>query len=269
VKLKLWVGAAALAVGLTGTAAAQEHPGMESEAGEGSPPTCEAGGSRLSIAADDLKFDKDCLAVGADSPFTIRFTNKEKVSHNVEILRAHDSDEALYTGGIFPGPRSVTYEVPALPAGSYHFHCQVHPTDMQGRFIVGDPDAPEQAAAVPAGPPSSPGSSSTVTTAAGPAAPGTNHAGKAGASPSTTPTTTPSPAGVVSPPGPVPAPATPPSTAPGTAGLAAAQNASVLGIGDDGIETPRLLLSLAGIVVGACGVAFVVGVQYGRARARP
>ena len=34
------------------------------------------------------------------------------------------------------GPGSVTYQVDALPAGSYFFRCDVHPTQMTGTFVI-------------------------------------------------------------------------------------------------------------------------------------
>jgi plastocyanin len=34
------------------------------------------------------------------------------------------------------GPTTVTYDIPALDAGTYYFHCDVHPT-MNGSVVVG------------------------------------------------------------------------------------------------------------------------------------
>jgi plastocyanin len=36
----------------------------------------------------------------------------------------------------FLGPKKVSYAVPALPAGTYTFMCQVHPTTMKGTLVV-------------------------------------------------------------------------------------------------------------------------------------
>jgi plastocyanin len=30
----------------------------------------------------------------------------------------------------------MAYSVPALTAGNYHFHCDVHPTQMYGTLVV-------------------------------------------------------------------------------------------------------------------------------------
>jgi hypothetical protein len=42
----------------------------------------------------------------------------------------------LFVGEVFSGPDVVTYEVPALDAGTYFFRCDVHPTTMTGTFLV-------------------------------------------------------------------------------------------------------------------------------------
>jgi plastocyanin len=36
---------------------------------------------------------------------------------------------------VFPGPRTETYQLPALKAGDYYFHCDAHP-GMSGELKV-------------------------------------------------------------------------------------------------------------------------------------
>ena len=43
---------------------------------------------------------------------------------------------SLFQGQIVIGPTTLTYHVGALAAGTYYFHCDVHPTAMQGTFVV-------------------------------------------------------------------------------------------------------------------------------------
>jgi plastocyanin len=105
----------------------------ETTAGE---ETCSPEGTSLSVAAQNNKFDKTCLAAPAGQPFTIAFENKEAVPHNVAILKGHQSSEVLFRGDIFQGPKTVTYQVPALEPGTYVFHCEVHPTQMRGTLVV-------------------------------------------------------------------------------------------------------------------------------------
>ena len=98
--------------------------------------SCSPSGPELTVSADDVSFDKACLAAPADQAFEIAFNNKETVAHNVAILAAHNSTEAVFSGETFTGPRTTTYRVDALAAGIYHFHCSVHPEQMKGTFVV-------------------------------------------------------------------------------------------------------------------------------------
>ncbi|HEX8098656.1 MAG TPA: cupredoxin domain-containing protein, partial [Actinomycetota bacterium] len=84
------------------------------------------------LMAKNISFDKNCLAAPANKPFSIRFTNEDAgVPHNVAIL---SSGKELFTGEIVTGPKTSTYRVEALPAGTYEFHCDVHPS-MKGTFV--------------------------------------------------------------------------------------------------------------------------------------
>ena len=85
------------------------------------------GGEVLQIAAQNVAFDTTQEAVPADTPFQIHFTNNDAgIPHNVAI---HDQSNAeIFKGEIFPGVADKTYDVQALPAGSYTFICTVHPT---------------------------------------------------------------------------------------------------------------------------------------------
>ncbi len=96
---------------------------------------CEHSSGALSVSAKEIKFDKKCLAAPADQAFSIEFNNAEAVPHNVAILASHDSPDPLFRGEVFSGPGARTYQVNALKAGHYHFHCDVHP-EMQGDFVV-------------------------------------------------------------------------------------------------------------------------------------
>ena len=98
---------------------------------------CTPTGTRLSIAAVDVKFDKTCLAVRSGAPFEIAFDNRDAgVPHNVSIYADRSASRALFTGDLVTGVASVTYQVKALPAGSYLFRCDVHPNTMFGTFAV-------------------------------------------------------------------------------------------------------------------------------------
>jgi len=98
---------------------------------------CAPEGTALTVVAEQMAFDTDCLAAPADTAFTIAFDNKDLgVPHNVSIYKDDSATEALFTGELVTGPGKITYKVPALPAGTYFFRCDVHPT-MNGTFVVG------------------------------------------------------------------------------------------------------------------------------------
>ena len=97
-------------------------------------PGCAPAGTTLKITAANVAFDKSCLAVTANIPFKIVFTNKDAgIPHNVSI---YDGTTTLFSKTPLAGPDVVTYDVGALQAGTYKFQCDVHPTTMFGTFIV-------------------------------------------------------------------------------------------------------------------------------------
>jgi cytochrome c oxidase subunit 2 len=102
----------------------------------GSPPPATGGGDcevTVEIKANNIQFDVDEFEVPADTAFCIAFENQEAVPHNVAI---YDGGEALFQGEILNEAGSVTYQVPALPAGDYSFICDVHPQTMVGDVTV-------------------------------------------------------------------------------------------------------------------------------------
>lgn len=102
----------------------------------GSPPPATGGGDcelTIEIKAENIQFDIDAFEVPADTAFCIAFENLDAVPHNVAI---YDGGEALFQGQILNEAGSITYEVPALPAGDYSFICDVHPQAMVGDVTV-------------------------------------------------------------------------------------------------------------------------------------
>lgn len=104
--------------------------------GGGTPvPTGPPSGIVLRESAVNIQFEVRQLSVPADTPFQIEFENKDpNIPHNIEIKG--NAGEVLFFGEIFNGVETRTYDVPALPAGSYTFICTVHP-NMTGTITVG------------------------------------------------------------------------------------------------------------------------------------
>lgn len=98
---------------------------------------CEPAFASIEVSAEDISFDRACLAAPVGQPFTIEFTNNDAgITHNVAIYTDESATEGLFVGEIFQGTDTRTYEVPALDAGTYFFRCDVHPTQMTGTFVV-------------------------------------------------------------------------------------------------------------------------------------
>ena len=102
-------------------------------AGAGGPaPSAPAGGAVITAA--NTAFDRTTLDVPAGQPFKLLFESREGAPHNVRIY-GENVDQALFVGEVFGGPGSRTYEVPAIPSGTYRFRCDVHP-DMAGSVVA-------------------------------------------------------------------------------------------------------------------------------------
>ena len=112
--------------------------GPEKEAGGEGPVQTVALAAPPGAAADG--FDTDSLSVKADEPIALEFDNQDpNVPHNVVIFDGPDEKAPeLFKGDLVTGPSKVTYKVDALPAGTYFFHCEVHPATMQGVIDAGE-----------------------------------------------------------------------------------------------------------------------------------
>jgi plastocyanin len=97
---------------------------------------CVPKGTTVKVSAQGTSFDTDCLAAPAGKAFTIAFDNEDQgVTHNVAIHQGSPTGNEVFKGEIFPGPKTVVYKVPALPAGTFGFVCSVHP-NMTGTLTV-------------------------------------------------------------------------------------------------------------------------------------
>jgi len=137
----LIVGALIVDAGLlsprSGTAVGGEGPGASGEPGgpggpgQSAPPPPDGD---VVLVAKNSAFDKAELTVPAAQPFTIGFQNLDAgVTHDVAIQGESGIEfngEDLTTAG------SITYEVPALDAGTYRFLCTFH-ASMTGTLTAG------------------------------------------------------------------------------------------------------------------------------------
>ena len=108
--------------GSSGSSGSTERPSVDPDA--------------VAIAAKDLQFSTDSLTAPADEPFQIVFDNQESAPHNVAIYRDAAATDDVFVPEPFSGPAAVTYDVPALGAGTYFFRCDLHP-QMAGQLTAG------------------------------------------------------------------------------------------------------------------------------------
>lgn len=87
------------------------------------------------ISARDLKFSTSELTAPAGKPFSIAFDNQESAPHNVAIYRDSGATMKVFAEDPFGGPKTVSYQVGGLAAGTYFFRCDLH-TEMKGSLTV-------------------------------------------------------------------------------------------------------------------------------------
>lgn len=119
------------AAGGSATTAAHDHGGGSADC---------AASTSLSVTAQNTAYNTACLAVPAGQSFKLTLDNKDAgLPHSIAILASHESNQIFASTGIFPGVKTMTVDITAdkLPGkGTYHFHCEVHPSTMMGTFIV-------------------------------------------------------------------------------------------------------------------------------------
>jgi plastocyanin len=115
-----------------GTTMGGDHAGH----GGGGNASCNPSGTTLSVVASGTKFNSDCFAAPADRQFTLNFENKDNATHNLVFLESHTATQVMFRADVFQGPATKTFTVGPFKAGTYAFHCEVHPSIMQGTFVV-------------------------------------------------------------------------------------------------------------------------------------
>ncbi len=93
------------------------------------------------VGSSNTGFAETELSAPADTPFTIVFKNDDTgIPHNVQIFEGTDTTVppvwAPEGNALINGVAEETYEIPALPAGTYTYNCFAHPATMVGTLTV-------------------------------------------------------------------------------------------------------------------------------------
>ena len=120
-----------LALGMVALAAVLAACGGTSAAEPSAAPSGATAGD-ATIVAKDIKFQQPQVAVKAGAPLAVVFVNQDGAPHNIRISDA--AGKEVFKGDIVSNA-TVTYQVPALAAGTYTFICEVHP-DMKGTITA-------------------------------------------------------------------------------------------------------------------------------------
>ncbi len=97
------------------------------------------GAVTTTVTAQNIAFDTDEIDLVAGKASKLTFDNQDAgTPHNIAIYPSESeisADAALFQGDLVTGPAKQVYDIPALDAGTYYFHCDVHPT-MNGSVVV-------------------------------------------------------------------------------------------------------------------------------------
>jgi plastocyanin len=81
----------------------------------------------VTVQAKNIQFVTTTFDAPANKAFTIAFDNEDPgTAHDVALTDS--AGKQVFKGDAFAGIATKTYDVPALPAGTYTFMCTIHPT---------------------------------------------------------------------------------------------------------------------------------------------
>jgi plastocyanin len=90
----------------------------------------------VDLVANDTTWNVSSLSVPAGKIWHIRISSPSKtVAHNFVVSTGSAPTDRTFRSDFFTGT-TVTYDIPALPAGQYEFICLIHAPGMIGDLIV-------------------------------------------------------------------------------------------------------------------------------------
>lgn len=133
----LLVGACALLLvgAACGSSEASSDTKSASAATAAAAPAAAVVNGAITVTAKDNVFEPTSFSAPAGTEVTVTLDNKGAALHNFALVNQKGPDGKDIQTELIPGGQSDTVEF-KLPAGTYDFHCSVHPVEMRGTLTV-------------------------------------------------------------------------------------------------------------------------------------
>jgi plastocyanin len=93
-------------------------------------------GAPLTETANDNSFSTTSYSINAGQPYTLTLTNAGKAVHNWHLLGLKGPGGGQIATPLIEGGKSASVTFTIATPGTYHFQCDVHPTQMAGTVVV-------------------------------------------------------------------------------------------------------------------------------------
>ena len=94
----------------------------------------------IDLTAQNAAFDKSTISVPPGANVTVNFNNKDLgMPHNFSVYQtlAGGQTKPIFIGNTIVGPANANYHfIAPTGAGTYFFECDVHPSVMNGTFVI-------------------------------------------------------------------------------------------------------------------------------------
>lgn len=94
------------------------------------------GGTVVEVVAQNIKWTESAYTAPAGQAFKIELDNQDNgTPHDISIRDSVNTE--LFKSDTVTGPDTRTFDIPAIPAGTYKLICTIHPTLMIADLTVG------------------------------------------------------------------------------------------------------------------------------------
>jgi plastocyanin len=99
-------------------------------------PAALAGAATFTLIATDNKYSETKLTAKAGQPISLTLKNNGSAIHNWDLLDQKDANGKDIKTSLLDAGKSETITFTIAKAGTYNFHCDVHPDDMKGTLTI-------------------------------------------------------------------------------------------------------------------------------------